>query len=66
MGPLRPETLTWLLHAVRQREAAEFWRDGVLAWINKATRGRMPWLPESFRISPMPGRWRKRTSRWRH
>ena len=50
MGPLLPETLTWLLHAVRRRRRAAGipWREGVLAWINKATRGRIPWLPQRF------------------
>lgn len=47
MGTLRADTLTWLLrHVRRRREAAGLpSRDSLIAWMNKATRGRMPWLP---------------------
>lgn len=50
MGPVRTETMTWLLgHVRRRREAAGLtWGDGVTAWLYKATRARQEWLPTEF------------------
>lgn len=50
MGIVRADTFTWLLRDVRRRrEAAGLaWRNAIVTWLGKATRGRHVWTPDKF------------------